>query len=82
MVYRHRATSVQQPLQFRHCFVFITSYNEVYGFIDYPVRPRCFEASCSIVSASSQLPLYCAKSSSVARSVLEIRRQWVKSVAF
>jgi len=82
MVYGQRASRVQQPLQFRHCFVLITARNEVYGFFDYAVRPGGLEDSSSILSASPQLPLYCAEASSVARSLLEIRRQRVKSEVF
>ena len=82
MVYGQRASRVQQPLQFRHRVVLITARNEVHGFFDYAVRPGGLGDSSSILSTSPQLPLYCAEASSVARSLLEIRRQRLKGEVF
>ena len=72
MVHRYRAPSLQQPLQPRHCIVLINALNEIHGFANHAVRPRSFEAPSSILPASSQLPLHCAETPSVARSLSEV----------
>ena len=82
MVYGQRASRVQQPLQFRHRVVLITTRNEVHGFFDYAVRPGGLRDSSSILSASPQLPLYCADSPSAAGFEKEVLGQRVKSIPF